>query len=82
MSRLKRVGPRGREQRRARWCRRRRWERAGGQRGVRSSRRAATFSVDTMARVERCGWEADGWIEEMVLVGGELGHPQELPEIT
>lgn len=37
-----------------------------GSGSVRSSQHAATFSVDAMARVGRCGREVDGWIEEMV----------------
>jgi hypothetical protein len=37
-----------------------------GSGSVRSSQRAAAFSVDMVARVGRCGREADGWIEEMV----------------
>ena len=38
-----------------------------GSESVRSSQRAATFSIDAMARVGRCGREADGWVEEMVV---------------
>jgi hypothetical protein len=37
-----------------------------GSGSVRSSQRAATFSVDMMARVGRCERDADGWIGEMV----------------